>query len=96
MDIVTEVLKVVQDLNNFILGTEVEYYTELTPPEYEVTTDGTYCIVKYLGCIIFCSDNDYREWVEDEEDSDYEDLKEFLLKQSKEIIKLSNNTIGKL
>lgn len=77
----SDVQKVVNEINEKLFNdpvSETDYFRYL---EYTTTPIGDF--VKYMGHFIWDSENDYREWIDDEQ----EPLEGYLVKQMIEINK---------
>lgn len=71
-----EVVKVVEEMNEAIFAAEIVPEDYVRYLELIRTPIGDY--IKYMGCYIWDSENDYREWINDDEQ---EPLKAYLLSQ---------------
>lgn len=71
-----EVTKVVEEINEAI------FEADITPEDYvrylELVKSPIGDYVKYMGCYLWDSENDYREWINDDEQ---QSLKVYLLDQ---------------
>lgn len=79
----TDVQKVVNEINDKLFNdavSETDYFRYL---EYTSTPIGNF--VKYMGHFIWNSENDYREWIDDD---NQEPLEGYLIKQMIEINKV--------
>jgi hypothetical protein len=75
-----EVIKVVKSLND-----KVEHVEEVSETIYwSVTTDGVSSIVQWLGCDLWSSKEDMREFYEDK--NDWEPLEDFLIHEQTVLI----------
>lgn len=71
-----EAAKVVEEMNEAIFAADITPEDYIRYLEYIKTPIGDY--IKYMGCYIWDSENDYREWINDDEQ---EPLKAYLLDQ---------------
>lgn len=71
-----EVTKVVEEMNEAIFAADIAPEDYIRYLEYIKSPIGEY--IKYMGCFIWDSENDYREWINDDEQ---EPLKAYLLSQ---------------
>jgi len=75
-----ECLEIVAELNWSILEDELKENT------LEFCSNGFCCLIKFLDNIIWSSENEEREFLEDKDD--YEPLKEYVIKKYNEMIDL--------
>jgi len=83
----SDVRKVVDDINEKLFNesvSDMDYFRFL---ELTCTPSGDF--IKYMGDFIWDSENDYREWVDDEQ----EPLEGYLIKQMIEINKVIVNSL---
>ncbi len=75
-----EELKIVESLNNetFIDGRSMEY---IEPFNFE--SNGYLWKISFMGVDLISSDNDEREWLNDDEQ---ESLRDFLIRESKKVL----------
>ena len=75
-----EVIKVVAELND-----KIDYVEDVSEMIYWCAqTDGNYTNVKYLGCVLWSSENDDREFFDDKDD--WEPLETFLIRAQNTLI----------
>ena len=83
----SEEQKIVNDINEKLFmeaDSEADYFRYL---EYTTTPIGAY--IQYMGHFIWDSENDYREWIDDEQ----EPLEGYIIKQMIEINKVIVNSL---
>lgn len=84
-----DLIGIVQDLNDrtFVDG-GIEHYQP-----YEMQSDGFYSAVLFMGTVIWNSENDDREWLDDDTQ---EPIIDYLVKESKTILNDLNKRMNLL
>lgn len=83
--------EIVKDLNDKLFGSDAYEHDYFQYLELVETPIGDY--VKYMGCYLWDSENDYRDWIGEEEQ---EPLKEFLIKEMNKVQRIVASSVATL